>query len=309
MIDVPFGRLILLVVFGLPFSILQAQNEKVSVKWKVPAGKALGFRANIQTNTDGTVSGLGIDMDQMMDEAKSLSKEFDKGGQTASEFLRRLGAALDRMKKPKEYSMTSVLRGLPGEFISVVLIPDKVAAPPNAPQELADLMKQIEGSIQLRGEIDDRGRIESFFLQQRQKNILALFFELPKEPVKVGDRWSLAVNLLELGPGFVARAKSRVNQAVLVSIRKVEEETVATIDYLVYESVDGEFKDGIAKPKASAMDMMFVGRGEFSLEKGMWKSFMGRLKLKGAGVTASFSDQDLALEPLSTIPDFYLNLK
>lgn len=166
----------------------------------------------------------------------------------------------------------------------------------------AALLEMTDGLV-LRGSVFASGGIESFWLQAHQKNLVALLFELPTLPVKVGDSWSLDVNLISYDFSFLCKKSERRNQATLVEIKTVEGEKTAVIDYDILESVDGEISIGPlsedGKPMLSTMRYRHTARGEFSIDRGRWLSYAGELELNTTGTMSLSQCTKLQLIPKS----------
>jgi len=277
-----------------------AKDQTVLLRWKVPEGKAIAFKSfmgPVDPKKDGVLKfnigklaeGLGLP-------AEAREKTF-------------------ALRLPKSASMVSILRGLPNRRLSVKMIVTQVAVPPPSGSKMedlmADMMRRMQGTVQLRGEITDAGEVSSFYLQSRQKNLLAMLFQLPKERVKVGDSWQLDVNLLEMGHGFICEKASRTNRATLVSLSDTEDgDTLAAIDYCIAESVEGKFMMPMSdKTQPCSMATSFVGRGEFLAKRGTWKRLAARMRTKATGMMSSDADQHMGLEPLAKVPAKLLKLE
>jgi hypothetical protein len=169
------------------------------------------------------------------------------------------------------------------------------------------------------------------------RNTATLWLELPRDPVGVGDQWSLGADLVDpapLGPDFVQKKAERRNTAKLAAIAPDGDERVATIEYDLHESVTGivderashshgghshgppapapkkpaaKKKGGkVAQPTEAAepagptqitAEVTFTGRGEFLVKAGRWRSWQGTLTSKTVGYTPTTPDKALAQVP------------
>ncbi|HLL00222.1 MAG TPA: hypothetical protein VK539_06520 [Myxococcaceae bacterium] len=92
-----------------------------------------------------------------------------------------------------------------------------------------------------RGTFSERGFILDG-LGAADRTTATLWLELPRDPVGVGDKWSLGADLVDTGPlgsDFVEKKSERRNSAKLAALVPEGEERVATIEYDVYERVSG----------------------------------------------------------------------
>ena len=121
----------------------------------------------------------------------------------------------------------------------------------------------------LKADLSATGEVLTFWIESREKNLLQMLFELPSQPVRVGDTWPLHVNLVTAGQRFTVKDSARLDEARLVSLQPGPGgDTVATIDYVVVEWVKG-----VVGERETSMSLGFVGRGEFLIGKGAWKHF------------------------------------
>ena len=278
-----------------------SDGEAVLLRWKVPDGKALGLKTAMFPVDPASTTLLRFDFKKLA-EGHGLPPIPDDAIATA-------------FRMPQSYSMTTLLKPLPGGNLSAKIIVGDVQMPGGGGSEVeqttAELMKQMEGTVQLRGEITDSGQVASFWLEQKQKNLLAVFLELPTAPVKVGQSWSLSVNFLEMGSGFICDKSGRANSVKLVSLSKTAGgDTVATMEYCLAESIEGKFRlptGGADQP--CTMAMSFVGRGEFLVGKGTWQRFVGRMHIKATGVMTSDAQQHFAMEPMAEVPAKLLEME
>ena len=65
----------------------------------------------------------------------------------------------------------------------------------------------------------------SFWVKSSQKNLIAIFFQLPAKPVKIGDKWSLDINLIANDQNFECDSAYKINEVTLTDIKKVNGET------------------------------------------------------------------------------------
>lgn len=139
----------------------------------------------------------------------------------------------------------------------------------------------------LRGVIYDSGDIQSFYVQNNQKNLIALFFQLPDKPVKVGDSWSMNTNLISMDQNFVCDSSYKKNQATLVNVTRKNNETIAVIKYDIIEFVSGEMSTPFFghSPIKTTMKYEYDVTAEFSIEKGKWVLYNAIESMSSTGLT------------------------
>ena len=178
-------------------------------------------------------------------------------------------------------------------------------------QELNQLMTAMVGTVQLRGELTPEGDIASFYLAQNQRNLLAMFFQLPTTPVQVGDSWQLDMHCIEMDTSFVAHDAQRINRVEFSELSETASgQPIAVLDYVIAETVDGEIQSPFSSEKSPvAMECSFIGRGEFLIEEGRWERFTGEFTARSTGLMESDATQRFALTLLEEVPPEYLDLQ
>ncbi len=110
--------------------------------------------------------------------------------------------------------------------------------------EAGDLLLRVasEGaSTPDQGTFSDRGFVLDG-LGGIDRNTATLWLELPRDPVGVGDKWSLGTDLVDmaaLGPDFAQKKAERRNTAKLAALAPEGDEQIATIEYDLHERVSG----------------------------------------------------------------------
>ena len=155
--------------------------------------------------------------------------------------------------------------------------------------KMMDMMRSLNKGVVLRGSLYEEGGIHSFWLKSRQKNLLALLFELPTVPVKVGDKWSLDVNLIANDQNFDCDSAYKVNEVTLVDVKKRKGEKIAVLKYHHVEYVQGSyykpsFLGDEGEQQAGMMKFVHEGMAEFSVDKGRWVVYDGVMSLETTGM-------------------------
>ncbi len=157
------------------------------------------------------------------------------------------------------------------------------------------------GTIRLHADIDTKGALESFFYLRKHRNVYSLLFKLPDNPVKVGDRWQIPLNIIGTGGVLTPDNAYRINQVSLESVDRDEAgDLIATLFYVAAEHMDGQYDNPhLYDTSPFAMRGSIIGLGEFYVEKGYWKRFTGQLALNAIGpVTHPGSAVLLVLEEM-----------
>lgn len=162
--------------------------------------------------------------------------------------------------------------------------------------DLHKLMSSLNDGVVLRGSVYKNGGIESFWVKTNQKNLLALFFELPKGEIKIGDSWELEVNFINNDQNFECDSAFRKNNVSLIDLKIVDGDTLAVLKYDIEEYVSGNFNSPFSEEsKKTKMLMTHKAIGEFSISKGRWASYNGIMTLIASGFMSSNSKQSFSL--------------
>lgn len=162
--------------------------------------------------------------------------------------------------------------------------------------DLQKLMSSLNDGVVLRGSVYKSGGIESFWVKTNQKNLIALFFELPKDEVKIGDSWCIEVNFIGNDQNFDCDSAYRKNEVRLVDLKMVEGDTIAILKYDIQEFVTGDFNSPFSNDGTkTTMLMTHEAIGEFSISKGRWIAYDGIMSLISSGIMTSNTRKSFSL--------------
>lgn len=285
---------------GFMIALLAAAAQDVgavTLRWKAEAPR--GFKVSLKQ-----VGAQEVDASGLAEWAAEAAKAWGAPEEAKREIPGKLKEFLGSLKLPDEFNMTMIVGPAVKERIPVKVVQNATPIPAG-PSPLEKVLKEMEGTVQLRGEIDPSGAVLSWWLQDPQKNLLALLAELPARPVKPGDQWSLRVNLVTMGHGFIPSLAERVNVAKLAEIREGEKgERIAVLDILLSDRLEGVLGD---KPISFAMS--YAARAEFSETRGGWIRVAGRMRTRATGMMNTDTAQEFAIEPLPSVPEALLKLR
>lgn len=156
--------------------------------------------------------------------------------------------------------------------------------------------------VMLRGEINEKGQIESFYLKSAQKNLIAMYFQLPDKPIRIGDSWSLDVSYLQFDQSFVCKSADRTNNVELIDILKEKNDTIVVLKYNIAEKANGYMKNPMNNEKIeTSLSVSYNGIAEFSVNKGRWLKYNGILETTQKGMVTGSNKQKLALIPIDKL--------
>ncbi|MEM9954741.1 MAG: hypothetical protein AAF846_24245 [Chloroflexota bacterium] len=275
-------------------------SETVSLNWILGEDELLAYATTMESIQDA---------DAQSDTETLLT--MDEGS---------LSDLLPDIPIPASNAYTSILNLNEQGNINIRMILDEVTYA-EEDEELADenpftsLLGQMEGTVQLRGVVQPDGAIASFYNQSRQRNLVAMFFELPTSPVQIGDTWQLDFNCISMGLGFIPDTADKINEVTLTDITQTAEgERVAVIDYRLIETVEGIMDPSFALSDDSeeipvSMECYYIARGHFLIDEGRWQQLIGEFAvISDGGFMTSSNVQRVALMPLADFPDEYRDL-
>lgn len=159
--------------------------------------------------------------------------------------------------------------------------------------ELTQHLRAFTGSVVLRGSVRETGGIHSFWVQSRQKNLIACLFELPEKEVGIGDTWELETNFIGNDQNFICDSFVNINEVTLVDLKRKNKETIAIINYNLREYVSGTF----GNRSNTSLEFSFTGQAEFSVDRGRWVKYDGLLSSSSTSFIGGSSAQRLVLVP------------
>lgn len=277
-----------------------APEPLYSLDWKLADEEIIAYKTAMEPG-ENTNTAMSFNFDQLFAETDAPNGLRDQ---------------LANITFPDTFSMVTILQKNSLGNISVKLIVDEIEEVENEAgnpigNTINQMMGDMEGTVQLRGELTPEGTIASFYLEQNQRNLLAMLFELPSAPVHVGDSWEIDVNCVAMGHGFIASNANRVNKVTLTSVEENDEgQALAHLEYVIAESVEGDFLFPFSEePIPTSMNCSFLGQGSFLIEEGRWQQFNGEFRILATGMVESNTVQQFALAPLEDVPQEYIDLK
>jgi len=259
-------------------TIFGQTNQSFSLKWKIGENEKINY---LTAMSDIDTSSVDINFGNFF---KSLSDKSGKGLSEAKDFFNKLNESY------KNIDFITTLTNKGNGIVDIVMetrpkedSPEKESDKKNTKEdEMQKMMQKMTQGVMLRGSVYENGGVHSFWVKTGQKNLISIFFELPKKEVKVGDTWQLDVNLIENDQNFICDSAYKINEVTLTEIKKVNEETIAVLKYNIVEYVKGTFNTPSYMGSGSQVTMMSFSHqaiAEFSIDKGRWISYNGIMSL------------------------------
>lgn len=147
----------------------------------------------------------------------------------------------------------------------------------------------LNNNVVLRGRLSSKGEIISNYYKNSQKNLIAILFELPNKEVKIGEKWKLNVNFIEMDQNFICDSLYNENFAFIEKVIDSNNEKIAVIKYQITEFVSGDFNNpmtgflGSEKEDAERKTYLkasHTATANFSITKGKWITYDGALTVE-----------------------------
>jgi len=261
------------------------KNQTVDLKWKIGKNEELNYltvmsdidTSSIEMDFGGLFNALSDSTGNGLEKSKDLFKKINdafKNQDFVTTLTNKNNGVIDIVMKTK-----------PKENIKE----ENIDTSDSKEAEVLKMTQSMTQGVMLRGSVYETGGIHSFWVKSAQKNLIALFFELPPKSVKVGDKWSLDINLITNDQNFDCDTSYKINEVTLADIKKINGETVAVLKYNIVEYVKGNFNTPTfmgseGGQKETMMKFTHQGIAEFSVDKGRWLSYDGIMSLEATGV-------------------------
>lgn len=260
------------------------ENQTVELKWKIGQDETINYLTEMNIIDSSSAK---INFDWLLGE-NSDSLDFD------FKALQKLYSELNKDNGNRDYLITLTHKN--DDIVDILMAKNKNEEQNSSEKEndLSDLSQLLSPDVLLRGSVYESGGIHSFWVQTSQKNLIALLFELPSKPIKVGDKWSLDTNLIAFDQNFECENSYKINEVTLTEIKKVRGESIAVLKYNIVEYADGftdipAFFGNKGSRKKTVMKSSHQGMAEFSIDKGRWLTYDGMLSVEASGImTAAY---------------------
>ena len=268
------------------FTAFGQTNQTVDLNWKIQENEKLTY-ATVMSDID--TSSIAMDFGNLF---KSLSDSTNNGLKESKAFFKNLNQAFKNL----DYVTTLTTDG--DGVVNIVMTTKpkqnlrntEIDSTDSQESKMLKMMQSMNQGVILRGSVHETGAIYSFWVKSNQKNLIALFFQLPTTPVKIGDKWSLDINLIANDQSFECDSAYKINEVTLTDIKNVNGETVAVLKYRIEEYVNGDFNlpsffgNGGGGKKETMMKFSHRGIAEFSVSRGRWITYDGIMSLEATGL-------------------------
>ncbi|MBL3658766.1 hypothetical protein [Fulvivirga sediminis] len=274
-------------------AVFGQRNRSVDLRWKIDKKEKLHY-ATVMSDID--TASIEVDFSELF---KSLSDSTSNGLKKGMSFFDKLNNAF------KDLDYVTTLSSEKDGIVDIVMSTrqknnqKETDSTSNKEADLWEMMASNEWVV-LRGSVYETGNIHSFWVKNNQKNLIATFFQLPTRTVKVGDKWSLDINLIANDQNFKYDSAYKINEVTLSDLKKVDGETLAVTKYNIIEYVRGDFyspslfgKKG--SKKETMMKFSHQGIAEFSVEKGRWITYNAIMSLEATAVMTANKKTKLTL--------------
>ncbi len=254
-------RKLLLIIIVTTFSVNAQEDKTVDLKWIIN-----------DTLTYNTV------MTDIPVEQAEQGQEIDTLFGKASDIFKNMKESMSNLK----YETKLYPDRMKNIDIAMLIKKDKT----DTNENIFSGMAEMNGNVVLRGKVSQNGELLSFYYKSAQNNLVSILFELPNKPVKVGDKWSLNVDMIAMDQNFIADTLFKRNEVYLDKIIEKNGDQIAVIKYDIEEFVSGNFGNGLMtmftgkSDEKTYMKMTHQAIGHFSINKGMWIEYDGDMEIQ-----------------------------
>lgn len=265
--------------------------ERYDLAWKVAAGAPITYSVVMET----AASNVSFDFDQLMNQGQEGSA--DPGmKQFLQEMFSNPDAPLTRTR-----AVAMLDKNSQGN-ISVKMLLESIdfKMPQEFQQAAAAQLALLKGTPLMQGEVTPAGKVVSFYNDQNQMNLLALFFELPGKPVQVDDYWPIELNCITMPASqLTIKTSHKDNRVTFQEVaRNQASQRTAILDYAIAEALQGEMTvPALAKqPLPISATCHVAGRGEFLIDEGRWQQFSAAFTIQTTGILTATLTQSFSLQ-------------
>lgn len=284
--------LVLFYFIASNFSCLSQSSEKTyQLKWKISEEEVIPYQ--IET----------INLEDVKFDPSQLLSVFDdsigdkKKKKELKEFNELIKSLNDSQKNIKQ--VATIENQGNHLYARIFIRKDPNSNTNSKPSNFNDLMQ----GIQLSGLLNQNGSIYSYFLEIRQKNLLALYFQLPDRQIKVGESWPLDIQWFTANYTFLCDSVNKTNNIKLESVFENASDTIAVLNYKYSEYLSGKTEIPFNNAKRpSLMTIDCTGLLEFNITKGRWEKYDLIITSKSSGLQNGSSKQLIKLTP-TTLSD------
>lgn len=280
-------KLITVILGLLSLTTFGQSTQSIDLKWKIGEKEKINY-STVMSDID--TSKVEMNFDNLF---KSFSDSTDKESLKTKELFKKLNQAMRNI----DYVTTLTNKGNGVVEIVMATKPKEKTDTKTTDkkgsqeEEMLKMMQTMNQGVMLRGSVYANGGIHSFWINNNQKNLVSIFFELPTHPVKVGDTWKLNVNLIGNDQNFICDSSYKMNEVTLTDIKNVNGEKIAVIKYDIVEYVKGIFNApsfvGGGGAQNTMMKFSHQAIAEFSVDKGRWVSYDGIMSINTTGLMTS----------------------
>ena len=266
-------------------SVVSCNNEKYHLRWKIDANQPVYYKL-ITTSKDDAKLNFEINNEPI--DSLEMAKEMLK--------------ALSSMNEMEAFIILQKNENEDIDFKWAMHNPNANKKPED--MSLADAMALMMQVVSLEGTIDNSGKLLSDNLQQRQKNLVNIYCQLPPKAVAIGDSWKVDVELIDNLSLYPESEIENYNKVTLEDVKEINGQRIAFIEYDIFQSVETKIKNPFTgKEEENYMSYSFQVKAEFDIVKGKWIKFKETKSTERTGFVESKQEQQIELVRVKKLPE------
>jgi hypothetical protein len=283
-------HIVIIVIVFLSFKGLGQNEHSIKLNWKIGKSDTITY-LTVMNDIDSSI--YEMNLDSLLPIGNNMNKE---DIEASKNFYKAFTPSLDN------YDLITKLTNNGNGIIDIIMSARPKKDSTNfGNKNFGDMMLNMNKGNLLNGSVYETGGIHSFWIRNAQKNIIALFFEMPTNSVNINESWSLDVNLITTDQNFYCDSSFHKNKVTLSDIKIVDGDTIAIINYDIEEYVEGYFDIPVffgntGGKKNTMMKYTHQAIGEFSISKGRWLEYHGIMTMDATGLMTAKKKTQFSLK-------------
>jgi len=250
------------------------QNDSIDLTWKISSKEILVYKYENQYFDSTTIKNPIPNFNKLL---SLFSDTIRVNNDSIENQILKLNKSIELLKG--KIGEVFILESQKNQDISVKMISYKLNANEELDKEGFFMASALDG-VKMRGYINSKGKVISFYSNLNEKNILSLFFELPDSKVLVGDKFNVSVSPFTLNNNYVVDNYKLINEVLIKKVYYVNGDRIAELSYNISGIAEGV--SDIDK-NSFLMNVNYNCISNFNISKGYLENFKAIMKVKSYG--------------------------
>lgn len=259
------------------FTLFACKEEKVQLKWKIPAGEVIIYNIKMET-IDSLSSVSDVNLQELVQQVAKMYGDSVEVPVDANDLYKGLIRQLNLL------SYFSILRLNGTDEVKIDFITRQTKQ--YGEIKYLEIFNKFIKKAFFKGTLSPDGTLLSNSGEPVWDPKINILFQLPEHPVSVGDSWPLNI-LSEWQEAEKGKQDSSINKVTLSEIIMDGPDSIAVLQYHLQNADE------------AGRTLSFSGTGKFNITQGKWISYTGFLSQKKTGVLPMNQVQRINLYEIS----------